>query len=417
MKSIVLRQKEELKSLSAQIYQPRQFLENTQSYLESNIIKLITGPRRAGKSVFALQLLNGVNFAYLNFDDSSLLNNFQEETVMQALSEVYPCYTHLLLDEIQNLDGWDMWVNKLKRGGTNLVITGSNARMLSSEMATVLTGRYIEIEILPFSMLENLEYRDVNTNPLAPQEKSTLMVEADSYMRVGGFPEISKNRDIAKSYIGTLFDSIILKDVAKRHNIRKTHELYTLADYLVTNYCNQLSYNDIADHLGMRSVNTAIKFCNYLVEPYLFFFLPRLDTKLKIMKKSPKKIYVVDNGFVFARSFEQSTNSGRQLENMVFIELNRRGYKSERSLFYYRTNNNREIDFVTKDGTKVSSLIQVSYDISNPKTRERELKAFYEASKELKCNNLLLITWDTDAITEYNDTTIKVVSVKTWFMD
>ncbi len=129
-----------------------------------------------------------------------------------------------------------------------------------------------------------------------------------------------------------------------------------------------------------------------------------------------KKIYIVDNGFVLARSFELSSNSGRQLENMVFVELNRRGYKSEKSLFYYRTKQDREVDFVTKDGSKVSCLIQVSYDINNKKPRERELKALWEASKELKCDNLLLITWDKEDTIEYKDVTIDVIPVKKWFL-
>ena len=416
MKSIVLQQKEELAYLTSQPYQARQPLEKVRSYLDSQVIKLITGPRRAGKSVFAFQILHGRNFAYLNFDDSYLLDKFDEDMIMQALSEVYPGYMHLLLDEVQNLDAWDLWVGKLKRRGVNLVITGSNARMLSSEMATVLTGRYVEIEILPFSMAENMAYRNIDIRPELPEAKAALMLEAEAYMRTGGFPEIAKTREITKSYVGALFDSIILKDVAQRHKLRKTQELYTLADYLISNYCNQLSYNDIADGLEMGSVNTVKKFCDYLAEPYLFFYLPRFDNKLRLMKKAPRKIYVADNGFVFARSFELSSNKGRQLENMVFVELMRREYKPGDTLFYYHTKNDREIDFVLKDGYKASCLVQVSYDISNAKTRERELKALEEAARELKCENLLLITWETNDVTEYKGHAIKIVSVRNWFL-
>lgn len=416
MKNVVLRQRHELEYLASQAYQERKPLVDVGPYLESNVIKLITGPRRAGKSVFALQMLSGRNFAYLNFDDSALLDNFDEEAVMQAVAEAYPGYTHLFLDEVQNLDAWDIWVSKLKRNGVNLVITGSNARMLSSEMATMLTGRYVEIEMLPFAMSECLQFRAVDTMPETPESKATLMNEIDGYMRYGGFPEITGAREIAKSYIGSLFDSIILKDVAKRHKIRKTQELYTLADYLISNYCNQLSYNEMADSLGMSSVSTVKKFCDYVAEPYLFFFLPRFDNKLKVMKKATKKIYVVDNGFVMARSFELSSNSGRQLENMVFVELNRRGFKSEKSLFYYRTKADREIDFVTKEGSRVSELIQVSYDISAPKTRERELRALYDASAELRCDKLTLVTWDTDEQAEYREKPITIVSARKWFL-
>lgn len=416
MKQIVLKQKAELEYLASLPYQQRKPLETVDAYLESNVIKLITGPRRAGKSVFAIQMLQGKQFAYLNFDDYALLDKFDEDAVMQALAEVYPGYTHLFLDEVQNLDAWDVWVSKLKRNGVNLVITGSNARMLSSEMATLLTGRYVELEMLPFSMAECFEFRKVNTEPESPEEKAELMLEADAYLRTGGYPEITRSRSIARSYVGSLFDSIILKDAAQRHKIRKTNELYNLADYLISNYCNLLSYNEIADALGMRSVTTVQKYCSFLAEPYLFFYLPRFDNKLKIMKNAPRKIYVVDNGFVLARSFELSANSGRQLENMVFVELNRRGFKAEKSLFYYRTRNDREIDFVIKNGVTVSSLIQVSYELSGPKTRERELSALYEASKELKCNDLMLITWDTEEVTEYKGITIRIIPVVKWLL-
>ena len=416
MKSIVLQQKEELKYLMSLPYQPRKPLDDVGAYLESNVIKLITGPRRAGKSVFALQMLSGRNFAYLSFDDYSLLYSFDEDAVAQALSEVYPGYTHLLLDEVQNLDKWDIWVGKLKRRGMNLVITGSNARMLSSEMATLLTGRYVEIEMLPFSLSEYMAYRKVDIHPQLPDGKAALMLEIESYMCAGGFPEISKTREIAKSYVGALFDSIVLKDVARRYKLRKVNELYTLADYLVSNYCNQLSYNEMAEWLGISSVNTVKNFCNYLSEPYLFFYLPRYNNKLRLMKNAPRKIYVVDNGFVNARSFEVSANRGRLLENMVFLELLRRGYKVGDSLFYYHTRNGREIDFVLREANKVKSLIQVSYDISMNKTRERELKALEEASCELGCNDLSIITWDSKETVEYAGRTIKVLSVRDWFL-
>ena len=384
-------------------------------YLDANVIKLITGPRRAGKSVYALQILAGKNYAYLNFDDTQLLGAFNEDAVMQALAEVYPGYDYLLLDEVQNLDSWDAWVSKLYRRGVNLVITGSNANLLSSEMSTLLTGRYVEIQILPFSMKETLEYKEAPINAELPDEKAKLFIEMDDYLKKGGYPEIVKNRDIEQAYLSALFDSIILKDVAQRHKIRKITELYDLADYLISNYSNPLSYNEIADELSLGSVTTVKKFCGYLAEPYLFFYLPRYNNKLKEMKKAPRKVYVIDNGFIYTRSFELSSNNGRQLENMVFIELLRRGYDLEKSLLYYRTSNDKEVDFVTRDGRKVTSLIQVSYDISKAKTREREMDALVKASEELKCDNLLLITWDQEDSVEYKGKHIRIVSLVEWF--
>ena len=417
MKNIVLKQRAERDDLASRPYYTRKHIRDVAPYLEANVIKMITGPRRAGKSVYALQILSGKNYAYLNFDDTQLLGAFNEDAVMQALAEVYPGYEYLLLDEIQNLDSWDAWVSKLYRREVNLVITGSNANLLSSEMSTLLTGRYVEIQILPFSMEETLKYREVPVNAELPDEKAKLFIEMDDYLKKGGYPEIVKNREIEQAYLTALFDSIILKDVAQRHKIRKITELYDLADYLISNYSNPLSYNEIAEELSLGSVTTVKKFCGYLAEPYLFFYLPRFNNKLKEMKKAPRKVYVVDNGLIYTRSFELSSNNGRQLENMVFIELLRRGYDLKKSLFYYRTSNDKEVDFVIRDGRKVTSLIQVSYDISKTKTRERELDALVKASEELKCDNLMLITWNHDGSVEYKGKSIRIISMDKWFIE
>lgn len=412
MKNIVLKQRAERDDLASRPYYTRKHIQDIAPFLESSVPKLITGPRRAGKSVYAMQILSDKNYAYLNFDDTLLLGAFDEGSVMQALAEVYPGYEYLLLDEVQNLHSWDAWVAKLYRRGVNLVITGSNANLLSSEMATLLTGRYLEIKILPFSMEETLNYRGAPINAELPDERARLALEMDDYLKKGGYPEIVKNREIEQAYLSAMFDSIILKDVAQRHKIRKITELYDLADYLISNYSNPLSYNEIAKELSLGSVTTAKKFCGYLAEPYLFFYLPRYDNKLKEMKKAPRKVYVIDNGFIYTRSFELSSNNGRQLENMVFIELLRRGFDLKKSLFYYRTSNDKEVDFVTRDGRKVTSLIQVSYDISKTKTRERELDALVKASEELKCDNLLLITWDQNEEVNYKGKMISILSVE-----
>lgn len=408
MKKVILQQRAERDLLASMPYQHRTAVSEAKSLLESGLIKLITGPRRAGKSVFAMQLLAGQNYAYLNFDDNTLLSRFDEDAVMKALDEVYPGYKFLLLDEIQNLDGWDTWVTKLYRRGINLVITGSNARLLSSEMGTLLTGRYVETLILPFSMPETLAYTQDTDLPRA----------MDDYLKNGGFPEIIKNRQLEATYLGTLFDSIILKDVAKRHKIRKTVELYDLADYLITNYSNPVSFNSIADSLSLGSVTTVKRFCRYLEEPYLFWLLPRFNRKLKEMKKANRKVYVVDTGFVSARSLELSANRGRQLENMVFIELIRRGHNlPKKELFYYQTASGKEIDFVIKKGTSIQELIQVSYEISHPKTRKRELDALAAAADELNCDKLTLITWDTDEAILHKGKDILIISARNWFLE
>lgn len=410
MRNIILNQRAERDELMARQYQPRNTRYTFDDLLANPLIKLITGPRRVGKSVFALLMLRGRNFAYLNFDDNQLLENWDEDLVIQMLDEVYPDYEYLLLDEVQNLPNWDLWVNKLYRRGKNLIITGSNAKMLSSEMATALTGRYLQIEMLPFSLEETMRWK--NVDPATCEPTTQALVVTDDYMRNGGYPETIQARSITKSYLSTLFDSILLKDVAKRHNVRNTTDLYNLATYLLANFCNPVSANELTSVLGLSSVTTTKKFCNYLAEPYLFFYLPRFNNKLKLMHKASNKVYVVDNGFVQSAAFNVTENLGRLLENQVFVELLRRGYIPGQTLFYFRTRNDKEIDFVTRKGPKVESLIQVCYDMASDRTRNRELDALVEASDELHCNNLMVITNLQEESIKRGDKLIKVIPTR-----
>ena len=410
MKTTILNQRAERDELLSRHYQKRHTKYDADELLQNPLIKLITGPRRVGKSVFALLMLQGKNFAYLNFDDNQLLEKWEEDLAMSALDDVYPDYDFMLLDEIQNLPDWDLWVSKLYRRGKNLIITGSNANMLSSEMATVLTGRYLQIEMLPFSLEETMSWKNISTD--REEQAAQAIMLADDYMRNGGYPETIPSRSITKSYLSTLFDSILLKDVAQRHKVRNTNDLYNLATYLLSNFCNPISANELAGELGMSSVATTKKFCDYLNEPYLFFYLPRFNNKLKLMNKAPKKVYVVDNGFVQSTAFNLSENLGRLLENQVFVELLRRGYIPGQTLFYYRTRNDKEVDFVTRKGTKVEQLIQVCYDMTSEKTRKRELDALVEAAEELHCDNLLVITNSQEEKIEWKQTTILETSIQ-----
>ncbi len=407
MKTTILNQRAERDELMSRPYQQRHTKYDAEELLQNPLIKLITGPRRVGKSVFALLMLQGKNFAYLNFDDSQLLEKWDEDLVMSALDDVYPGYDFMLLDEVQNLPDWDLWISKLYRRGKNLIITGSNAKMLSREMATVLTGRYLQIEMLPFSLEETMSWK--NVNPLLEEHSAQAIMLTDDYMRNGGYPETIPTRSITKSYLSTLFDSILLKDVAKRHKVRNTTDLYDLATYLLSNFCNPISANDLAVELGLSSVTTTKKYCDYLNEPYLFFYLPRFNNKLKLMNKAPKKVYIVDNGFVQSTAFNLSENLGRLLENQVFVELMRRGHIPGQTLFYYRTRNDKEIDFVTRKGTKVERLIQVCYDMTSEKTRKRELDALVEAAEELHCDKLLVITNDQQEDIEWKSKTISMI--------
>lgn len=418
--SILRQQRDERDFLLRQDYIDRLEGSAFQDHLNNSLIKLITGPRRAGKSVMALQILKDQDFAYLNFDDDQLLSAFNEDDVISGLKEVYGNYRYLLLDEIQNLNGWELWVNKLARRGTNLVITGSNARLLSRELATSLTGRYIEIRVWPFSFKETLKYQTNTTDPgtgETPSEQGALLHKLNQYLTDGGFPEVVRNPGMRNSYLSSLFDSLILKDILKRFQVRQTIQLYDLASRMITNYTNPFTYNQLKNDLQFNSVATVQKFCSYLEEAFLQISLPAYATKQKLHQRTPQKGYAVDNGFVGARSFEQSPNFGRLLENMILVELMRRGHQPGFELFYYRTGNNKETDFVVRHGHTVHQLIQVCYDISPPKTRKREISALFEAASELKCHNLLIITWNQEELIQTPDTMINCVPAWKWLLD
>jgi len=411
MKTIILNQRKERDELLSRPYLTRRISHEADTLLSSHLIKLITGPRRVGKSTQALLMLRNKNFAYLNFDSQPLLDAWDANLVMRMLDDVYPDYEYILLDEVQNLDAWDLWVSELYRLGKNLVITGSNAKMLSSEMATVLTGKYLQVEMLPFSLEEFFDWNKIDLKALKPEQQTDASVLTDDYMRNGGYPEVVASRQLTRSYLDTLFDSIVWKDVAKRHNVRNITDLNNLAMYLVSNFCNPVTANDLAEELGFSSVNTTKKFMDYLHEPYLFYYLPRYNNKLNQMKKAPRKVYVVDNGFVAAKAFALSENLERLLENQVFIELIRRGYDTDKTMFYYRSRNDKEVDFVLRKGFQIERLVQVCYDMSSPKTEKREVDSLVECAGELKCGNLVIVTNNEERTIEKNGYKIDVIPI------
>ena len=414
MKTILQNQRKERDELLSRPYLERRSNQDMDLLLNSHLIKLITGPRRVGKSTQALLMLRNRNFAYLNFDSQQLLDTWDANLVMRMLDDVYPGYEYLLLDEVQNLDAWDLWVSELYRLGKNLVITGSNAKMLSSEMATALTGKYLKVEMLPFSLEEFFDWNKLDLSKLNHEQQADASALMDDYLRNGGYPEVVASRQLTRTYLDTLFDSIVWKDVAKRHSVRNVTDLNDLALYLVSNFCNPVSANELTEELGFSSVNTTKKFMDYLHEPYLFYYLPRYNNKLKLMKKAPRKVYVVDNGFVAAKAFSLSDNLGRLLENQVFVELLRHGYDIDKTMFYYRSRNDKEMDFVLRKGTHIEQLVQVCYDMSNAKTEKREVDSLVECAEELNCSNLAIVTNNEERVIEKDGYRIEVVPVAKW---
>lgn len=380
IKDILLLQKRELEKRLKEKYVSR---ELALKKFPDPLIKVITGPRRAGKSFSAIHVLNKLgSFGYANFDDEKLVEVEDYNEIVECLNSLYSNPKYLLFDEIQNLNKWQLIVNRLQRQGYNLVITGSNANLLSQELATHLTGRHWQINIFPFSFKEFLE---LNGKELTTNEIKTKL---SFYLVNGGYPEpLIKGLD-NKDYLSTLFNSIIYKDIVKRYKIRSPQAIEDLAVFLLSNIAKEFSYNTLSKLTKCKSVHTVEKYLKYLEETFLFFRLNKFSFKFKEQVDSNKKIYCIDNGFVQAKAFRLSSDWGKLCENAVAVELQRRN--NWENVYYWKNPLQEEVDFVIRKDLKVKELIQVCYDLAE--TKEREIRALLKASKELKCHNLLVIT-------------------------
>jgi predicted AAA+ superfamily ATPase len=392
MREKVLQQKAERDELLKKQYIPREGIAPARASMNDALIKIITGPRRSGKSVFALQLLEGINFAYLNFDDERLLEEKDYDRFMKTIREVYGDTRFLLFDEIQNLPRWELFVNRLHRRGLNLVLTGSNSRLLSRELASHLTGRYIPFQVLPFSFRESLKAKEfsLGNNLLTQEDQGLLLNQLDEYMRTGGYPEVVVKGIEAKSYLGTLFEGILFRDVVKRYNVRYSKKLHDLGLYFLTNHSKEFTYTSLKKALTFRSTHTVENYTGYLEEAFLLFCVQRYSTKVKEQMKSPQKIYGYDTGLVDAVKFKQTPDAGRLMENLVAVELLRKG----KEIYYFRTPDGKEVDFAVKEGLRVEELLQVCYGVDDPQTRKREISGLLKAAKETGCKKLVILTWD-----------------------
>ncbi len=392
---LVLQQRE----LNARLSEPFVVRSVVFRNVSSDLIKVVIGPRRAGKSFFAIHELQKMgSFGYVNFDDEHLAAVSDFDEILAVIDELYGSPRFLLLDEIQNVPNWELLANRLQRQGRNLFLTGSNSNLLSAELATHLTGRHTLAYVFPFSFREFLA---LEKKELTSAEIKQKLLDFATY---GGFPEpLVKKLDYA-DYLARLFDSIIFKDIVPRYKIRRIKTVKDIANHLLFNIAKEFSYNSLKKSVQATSVVTLQRFVSYLEEAFVFFEVPRFSFKLKEQTRSNKKIYCFDNGFIFAKAFKTSPDWGRLLENIVAIELKKGEIEQHHKLFYWKNVQQEEVDFLVQKGTIVQELIQVCFDVSNPETKKREIRSLLKAGSELHCKNLLVLTFDFDAI-----------EVKEWF--
>ncbi|MGC8516345.1 MAG: ATP-binding protein [Candidatus Acidifodinimicrobium sp.] len=380
---------------------------------------VILGVRRAGKSVLSLQTFYGEKFAYINFDDERLigLDTKDLNQILQVFYELYgPDVDHLIFDEIQNIQGWELFVTRL-RDTNKVIVTGSNSKLLSGELATRLTGRHIDVLLFPFSFREFLKYKKFEIKPtFTTKEKAQLILLLKNYLKEGGFPEAAK---FGEEIIASIYNDILTKDIINRHKIKNIEDLRKVARYLVSNSANEFTLESLRSISGVKSLITVSNWVRYMEEAYLLFRLERFSFKLKQTFKAPKKIYCIDNSIISNVGVKLSEDISGLMENTVAIELFRRkSYNQKRwEIYYWKDHQQHEVDFLIKEDFSISQIIQVTYASSREFIKPREINNILLASKELHCNNLLIITWDYESEEKIKGKRIRFVPLWKWLLN
>ncbi|MFW5757900.1 MAG: ATP-binding protein, partial [Bacteroidota bacterium] len=348
------------------------------SNFSDNDITVISGVRRCGKST----LLNEIRSKreekdyYFNFDDDRLIHfevdDFQ--TLYEVFLHQFGKQITFYFDEIQNIKGWERFVRRLNDYNNKVFITGSNASMLSRELGTHLTGRYDHQELFPFSFSEFLAFKNIavpqksffNTGEKVEMHRNFL-----SYFQNGGFPAFLRTGK--KQYLKTLFESIIYRDVMVRNSITNEKEILELIHFLASNTSKLITYNSLTKIIGVKNATTVKNYLGFLENSYLLFAVNKFDYSLKKQILSPKKIYLIDLALTREIGFHSSEDNGRLLENLVYIELKRRG----KQVYYH--SQKHECDFVMKEKNRIMEAIQVSWSVYDQTTRERELTGLLDA--------------------------------------
>lgn len=413
---IVAEQKEEFLSEDFASFCPRE--EERQIDLKSHLAQVVIGVRRSGKSTMCRKVLREANVkaAYVNFDDERLAKTQTSDlnNILEALYIVYGDFQYLFLDEVQNIEGWPLFVNRLLRQKMHLIVTGSNAKLLSNELTTHLTGRHHKITLFPFSFEEYARMKQLDTQALTTKGQAAVKRELNTYLMNGGLPELLTEKD-SQGYIMALLEAIIKRDITLRFKVRYPEVLQRLATYLIDNFAQEYNATTIAELLGV-SDHTIDTYCGYLQEAFLLLVLKKFSYKSRERIRD-SKIYVIDNAFISNRTNTFSTeNLGWRLENAIYIELLHRASKRFADVFYYR-DRTFEIDFiVAKDGV-VEELYQVCYDMTNEKTRKREVNSLLQGATKFHCSNLTILTFDEQETITEGDYTIQVKSASQWLLN
>lgn len=380
--------------------------------LSSPQAQVVVGVRRSGKSTLCFQALEqaGVNYAYVDFDDERLkdLEADRLNDILEVLYKIYGNFDYLFLDEVQDIEGWHLFVNRMLRKKMHIIITGSNAKLLSSELATHLSGRAKEIHLYPFSFSEYCDMKDVDKDRKTTKAEAFRRAAFDEYLNEGGFPELLNIKD-KRTYIKDLVNNILKRDIEQRYKIAYKETFEQLANHLLNLSPAIISATDLAKTFRIKSDHTVANYISYLRQAFLLIGIKKYSTKSKI-RITQEKLYPVDTALMNRRENAfAGENLGWRLETVVAIHLTRMCKMNGWDL-YYLNEQSGECDFLVCNGNNVIQAVQVSYDISDSKTLKREIKGLLLANRLTGCTNLLLLT---DHETKEIDTGEARISVKT----
>ncbi|HAI73810.1 MAG TPA: ATPase [Candidatus Moranbacteria bacterium] len=385
----------------------------SKGFVESKKISVISGIRRSGKSTLLKQIAkNFSGYYYFNFEDERLLDfkAVDLNVLYEALMELYGEQRVFFFDEIQNVCGWEKFACRLFEDGKKIFITGSNAKLLSSELATTLSGRHLKMELYPFSFDEFLKYENFPDKDFYDtKERSALARYFNRYLEYGGFPEIVTSKN--KKELEQLYQDILIKDLIVRFKIRETKIFREIALYLLSNITAPMSFNNVRNMVGVKSVTTVKNYVDFFEEAYLFFSLFKFDYSIKKQIINDRKVYAVDTGLANSVAFKFSEKIGANMENIVFIELKRR----EADIYYYK--DKKECDFVVRKGLRISEAIQVSQNLSDPETEKREITGLLEAMEKFNLKKGLIITESQEEKRKIKNKTIEIVPAWKWLLD
>ena len=362
--------------------------------LKSPQAQVVIGVRRSGKSTLCFQALESadVKYAYADFDDERLqgIDAGQLNELLEVLYKIYGDFEYLFLDEIQDVDGWHLFVNRMLRKKMHVVITGSNAKLLSSELATYLSGRAKEIHLYPFSFAEYCAMKGIDTERQSTKAEGIRRAAFDEYMRHGGFPELLSISD-KRAYVSALVDNILKRDIEQRYNISYKAAFEQLAQHLLNVSPTSIVTTDLADTFHIKSEHTVKNYLAYLRQAFILIGIRKYTAKSKV-RVTQEKVYAVDVALMNQRADAfAGDNLGWRLKTVVLLHLMKRCKQNGWDLYYLKERS-RECDFIVCSGKTVMQAIQVSYDTAAEKTRKREINGLLLANRQTQCENLLLLT-------------------------